>query len=253
MIRALVLVFVLSSSLFADSKNQVFSDFTTSLPLPEGDTLIVGIVGGWERWDAPQRIVRRVALKIRDRNIPGVHVETVENHKPELAEELITKAFPDKSKAKLILYGNSLGGSATVRLAKRLDDLGIPVLMAVIVDSFGKGGKEIPANVAAAVNLYQRDNWPVVGEPKIIAADPEHTKILGNFKFSYKGKDIDVETEPWVRRTFTRGHLMMEYDPEVWRIVENYLLNATPQRAQTQNAPAGRLSSAQTATSPHLP
>lgn len=224
-----ILAVLIAVTAFADSKNQVFADFTTPLPLPAGDTLILGIVGGWERWDAPQRIVRRVSLKIREKKLPGVHVETVENHKPELAEELITKAFPDRTKAQLILYGNSLGGSAVIRLARRLDELGFSVRMVMIIDGVGNE-KVIPSNVATAVNLYQRDSWPVVGQKKIVAADPSHTKILGNFRFTYKGKNIDVETEPWVRRTFTRGHLMMEYDPEVWRIVENYILGAVPIR-----------------------
>lgn len=224
-----ILAVLIAVTAFADSKNQVFADFTTPLPLPEGDTLILGIVGGWERWDAPQRIVRRVGLKIREKKLPGVHVETIENHKPELAEELITKAFPDRSKAQLILYGNSLGGSATIHFARHLGELGIPVRLVVIIDGVGKE-TVISPNVAVAVNLYQRDSWPVVGHAKITAADPSRTKILGNFRFTYKGKNVDVETEPWVRRTFTRGHLMMEYDPEVWRIVENYILDAVPTR-----------------------
>lgn len=233
---------------FADSTNQVFSDFTTPLPLQKGSTLVVGIVGGWERWDAPQRIVRRVALKIREQKIPGVYVETVENHKIELAEELIRKTFPSPSDANLILYGNSLGGSATVRFAQRLQELGYGVRMMVVIDSVGKGDELVSANVEQAINIYQRDSWPVVGEPEIKAADPAQTKILGNLKFSYKNKTVDVETEPWVRRTFTRGHLMLEYDPDVWALVERHILSAVPPPGRNQSVPAARLSEEPTAT-----
>lgn len=226
----IVLTGLLATSVaFADSKKQEFPDFTTALPLAKGQTLVLGVVGGWERWDAPQRIVRRVALKIRDRKIPGVHVETVESHKIELAEELIRKAFPDPSMASIVLYGNSLGGSATVRFAARLHQLGYPVRMAMLIDSVGPEDETIPPNVTEAINIFQRDSWPVVGEPEIRAADPAKTRILGNHRFAYKGKSIDVETEPWVRKTFTRGHLMLEYDPEVWRLVETNILSALPQ------------------------
>ena len=94
----LLCALVLAASAFADSRNQVFSDFTTPLPLRPGEILVLGIVGGWERWDAPQRAVRRTALELRDMRLPGVCVETVENHKLELARELVTKAFDfDKS------------------------------------------------------------------------------------------------------------------------------------------------------------
>ncbi len=209
----------------ADSQNQVFSDFTTPLPLREGSTLIIGVVGGWERWDAPQRIVRRIALKIRERKIPGVYVETVENHKLELADELIRKAFPDPENARIILYGNSLGGTAAVRFARQLKEQGIVVQRLIVIDGVGKDGREIPSNVVSALNIYQRDSWPVAGNSEITAEDPQKTEILGNQRFSYWGKSIDMETEPWVRRMFTRGHLKLEYDPEVWKMVEDNILS----------------------------
>jgi len=227
----------------ADSKNQVFGDFTTPLPLPAGNTLVVGVVGGWERWDAPQRIVRRIALKIRDRRLPGVHVETVENHKIELAERLVTEAFPDPAHARIVLYGNSLGGSASVRFARWLGERGYSVRLLALIDSVGPDDVLVPANVQRALNVYQRDSWPVAGEPEIKAADPSRTQILGNFRFRYKGKSIDLETEPWVRRVFTKGHLQLEYDPEVWKLVEDHILaaiNPAPLPAETRSLPAGR-------------
>jgi pimeloyl-ACP methyl ester carboxylesterase len=200
-------------------------------------------VGGWERWDAPQRIVRRIALKLRDRAIPGVHVETVENHKMALAEELVTRAFPDPTTARIVIYGNSLGGSATVRFARWLGERGYAVRLAVLIDSVGPDDVLIPANVASAVNFFQRDSWPVVGEPEIKAADPSRTKILGNYRFRYKGKSIDLETEPWVRRTFTKGHLQLEYDPEVWKLVEMHILTAIETPISADRPPAETRSS----------
>ncbi len=43
----LLLLFLLAVGAWADSKYQMFSDFTTPLPLHAGGTLVLGIVGGW--------------------------------------------------------------------------------------------------------------------------------------------------------------------------------------------------------------
>ena len=48
----------------------------------------------------------------------------------------------------------------------------------------------IPANVAQAANFYQT-NGCVHGQPKIHAADPAHTHIIGNFRFDYALSEYD--------------------------------------------------------------
>jgi hypothetical protein len=222
------------------SRYQEFSDFTTPLPLPEDGTLVVGIVGGWERWDAPQRIVRRIALRLRARGMPNVWIETVENHRIELAHQLIEKAFDrdrdgrigpaERDRARLILYGQSLGGSASVRLARDLHVRhALPVRLLVVIDGIGHGAGVVPPNVRAAANLYQRESWPVNGQPEIRAEDPSRTRILGNHRFSYDGKHIDTSEDAWIRRVFMRGHIKMEFDPEVWARVESYVVEAIAQ------------------------
>src|SRR5947209_14341741 len=102
----IILLVVFAACSLASSVSQEFSDFTTPLPLKTGDTLILGIVGGWERWDAPQRGVRKTALELRAMKLPGVYVETVENHKLQLASELVRQAFPGDAarSARIILY-----------------------------------------------------------------------------------------------------------------------------------------------------
>jgi hypothetical protein len=222
---------LVSGAARADSRNQVFSDFTTPLPLPPGDTLVLGIVGGWERWDAEQRIIRRLCLMLREEKLPGVHVETVENHKLYLAQELIEKAFPEGGH-RIVIYGQSLGGAAAVRLARWLNERNIPVLFTLQMDSIGVKHSVIPPNVRAAANLYQRDLGFIRGLGRIRAEDPERTKIIGNFRFRYPlGKEINLYTEPWVRKTFMTSHLKFEYDPEVWAmaldLLKQHLPNAT--------------------------
>ncbi len=72
---------------------QRYEDFTTRTPLGEGHVLVIGFMGGRESWDNHKRGVRKLALRLRARGLPGVHVETVENKKRRLALELIRKAF----------------------------------------------------------------------------------------------------------------------------------------------------------------
>lgn len=218
---------VLPPCLLASSVNQEFSDFTTPLPLKPGDTLILGIVGGWERWDAPQRGVRRTALELRALKLPGVYVETVENHKLELAAELVERAFPQDAPrtARVILYGQSLGGMAAVRFARELNAKGIPLLAVILVDAIGRN-QPIPPNVRVAANFFQRDSCPVCGARRIRAEDSGCTKIIGNFEWKYLRKYVDIHTEPWVRRFFVRAHEKMEFDPEMWTAVKKIILDA---------------------------
>ncbi|HKD06787.1 MAG TPA: hypothetical protein VKB79_12870 [Bryobacteraceae bacterium] len=235
-VRLLLAALLLIPSALADSKNQVFSDFTTPLPLKPGDTLILGIVGGWERWDAPQRAIRRTALELRALELRGVWVETVENHKLYLARQLVLQAFDfdksgelnssEKAAARILIYGQSLGGRATLRFCRWLDDLGIQVRLAVVVDAWGRDPYTVPPNVAVSANLYQRDLGFIKGAPKIAAVDPHRTQVLGNWRYGYGGRNVDMPGEPGIRRWFLGAHLKMEYDPEPWQRVRELLRSA---------------------------
>jgi pimeloyl-ACP methyl ester carboxylesterase len=223
--RLLSCVLLLAGAAAADSRNQVFSDFTTPMPLERGDVLVLGIVGGWERWDAPQRAIRRTALELRAMRLDRVWVETVENHKIELAEELVEKAFPwGPEGAELIVYGQSLGGRATLRFCRWLNEKRYRVRLALLVDSYGKDPYTVPPNVAAAANLYQRDTGPVKGAPLITAEDLGRTRILGNWRYSYEGREVEMPGEPGIRKWFMGSHLKMEYDPEPWTRVKEMIV-----------------------------
>lgn len=242
-LRLLCLVLVLTCLSPASSKYQEFSDFTIPLPLKTGDVFVLGIVGGWERWDR-ERIVRRLALDVRERNLPGVYAETVENHRMELARELLLKALDqdgdgmlsveEKSAVQLIVYGQSLGGSAAVRYARELGEQGIPVSLLICIDSYGDGDELVPTNVAAALNIYQRDHLFIKGEDDFRAEDPGKTKILGNLRFRYRGKGVDdlgvqdYAEEPWIRRVFIGSHLKIEYDHRVRELVRTTIVKHIP-------------------------
>ena len=232
----IIWILLLQCPALADSRNQVFSDFSTPLPLKQNDILILGIVGGWERWDAAHRGTRRTALELRTQQLPGVWIETVENHKLYLAEQLVTKAFDfdksgslesaEKRSVRLIVYGHSLGGRATLRFCRWLNEMGIPVRLAAIIDTYGRDQYSVPSNVEFAANLYQRDFGFVRSSGKLTAEEPNRTQILGNWRYSYRGKHVPMPGEPRIRRWFMGSHLKMEYDLAPWARVKELINQA---------------------------
>lgn len=219
--RAAALGTVLSCSIL---RGQHLSDLVTPTPLPQGSTLVIGFLGGFDRWDDEHRSVRRLALTLRE--TPGVYAESISNHHRKVALELIRRARP----AHIILYGQSLGGAAVVATARDLDRMGIPVLLTVQVDSVGLHDAVIPRNVRAAANFYQHDLLTIQGRREIRAADPARTRILGNFGRSYDLRPFHDPNASWARGTFGGGHARLELDPVVWSVVDQYISDALKNR-----------------------
>ena len=84
----------------------------------------------------------------------------------------------------------------------------------------------IPANVAAAANLFQHDGPPIMGRRRIRAADPTRTRILGNFQYHYQSKKLDMSSASWRRKNLGGSHTKMELDPDVWARVEGLIRSA---------------------------
>lgn len=216
-------------------QGQRYRHFTTRTPLMKDHTLVLGFMGGREPWNNDKRAVRKLALKLRLMNIPNLHVETVENKKRHLAIELIRSAFDrnrdgqldqrECASAHLILYGHSFGGAAVVKLARQLKKMGVPIALTIQVDSVGRGDKIIPSNVARAANLFQRNGLIIRGEKEIVPEDARQTAIIGNIRYDYRNKKIDVADASWLKRAFRAAHTKMEYDPEVWAKVEEIILS----------------------------
>ncbi len=217
---------------------QRFADLTTPTPLPPGSTLVIGFLGGYDRWNDEHRSVRRLALSLRQR--PGVYAESISNHNRQLALRLIRRALdtnrdgrlePDeRAAARIILFGQSWGGAAAIYTARDLEKLGVPVLLTVQVDSVGTYDDVIPANVRAAVNFYQHDPFTIQGRAEIQAANPARTMVLGNFRASYVFRSLDESNASWPRREFGGSHAKMELDPAIWSRVERYILDAIARR-----------------------
>jgi hypothetical protein len=213
---------------------QRYDHFTTKTPLNNQDVLVLGFLGGRESWNNDKRNVRKLALKLRALNLPHVHIETIENRKRDLAVQLIQNAFDrnrdgrldeqERATTRLIIYGQSFGGAAVVKLAHQLKQLGIPILLTVQVDSVGRGDNQIPSNVSRAANLFQSNGIFIKGEKTIRAEDTSKTAILTNYQFDYRNKKIDLSEVSWTKKIFRVAHTKMEYDPEVWAKVEELIL-----------------------------
>ncbi len=191
-------------------------------------TIIIGFVGGFVRRDDPKHPEVQFAAYLRDHYPPGIHAEVFSNHEGQKALSQVLRLLDtdrdgaltaaEKQQARIIIYGHSWGASQTVAFARQLGKENIPVLLTIQVDSIAKPGQRdstIPPNVASAVNFYQPGGL-LHGRSRIIAADPERTKIIGNYQMTYQGHPINCTNYPWLARTFNKPHHEIENDPRVW-------------------------------------
>lgn len=228
--RTLVLFSLCLASLNAQNRK----DISTHTPLKPGDTLIVGFLGAWEHWHDTNRGVRKLALRLRQTQGPAIHVETFANHRRSVALKFIRRALDhnrdgvldsaERASLHIILYGQSLGGGAVVKLARELELMDVPVELTIQVDSVGLKDSVIPANVRFAANFYQEELFTIRGESQISAADPLRTRIIANIRWS--PIEATEAPETWLRRRFGGAHALMEADPQVWSRVEGWILGA---------------------------
>jgi hypothetical protein len=205
-------------------------------PNAQPDALILGFMGGRDSRNDARPGVGRMAKKLREMDLPGVQVATIENTKRHMALELVRRAFDrnhdgkldsrEREAVRLILYGQSFGGAAVVKFARELKALDIPVTLTVQVDSVGRNDAVIPSNVAAAANLFQHDGFFIHGRAPVRAEDPRKTEIIGNFQFSYRDRAMPLSSVPWHKRAFRMAHRRMDLDPAVWSKVEELILSA---------------------------
>lgn len=197
--------------------------------------IVIGFVGGYVRRDNMVHNEVQLAARLREDFPSAAHVEMFENHRAAKAHETVLELLDtnhdgqlsaeEKKNARIIIYGHSWGASETVNLANQLDTDGIPVLLTVQVDSIAKGGENdeiIPANVAQAANFYQEAGF-LHGRAKIRAADPERTRIIGNFRSDYKAHPVRCDQYPWFSRVFMKTHIEIECDPSVWSQIDSLI------------------------------
>lgn len=213
-------------------------------PLKPGETLVLGFLGGFEKWNNEHRGVRKLILKLRE--TPGLQAESFRNQRRKTARRFLLDALDsnrdgkldpsEKSSARIILIGQSWGGAAIVQLSRELNKLQIPVLLTVQIDSVGTHDSTIPPNVRSAINFFQREPLTVWGEDQIRAANPTNTRILGNIRHYYPIFLSPSRPESKARRWFGGGHARMEADPILWAEVE-FLIRAAAAGSELIIAP----------------
>jgi hypothetical protein len=198
------------------------------------ETLVLGFAGGWEPASAPWTFTRRIATRLELQEFPDASFHSLSNHKLKTARKIITKTLDidhngkldeqERAQARIILYGQSMGGAASLKLCRWLKKQNIPVRLNIQVDSVGFRDGKIPSNVKEAANLYQHEFGPIRGQSNIRPEDPKRTRILGNWRYHYpREKIIDTSDMPLGHRLILNPHLKMEFDPEVIGKVEELI------------------------------
>jgi hypothetical protein len=211
---------------------------TPAIPSPKSaapTVIVVGFVGGFVRHDDDRHSEVQVVRRLSEEDLPGLHAEVFENRHTDEARRVVFHwldtdgdghiSAEEKQNARIILFGHSWGGWAAIRLARELDRQGIPVAMTIEVDGINRlSGNDclIPPNVAAAVNFYQTRGL-LHGCRAIRAADPNRTRIVGNYRFAYTSQPSECRSISWANRHFFKTHEAMDCDPQVRSQVENQI------------------------------
>ena len=206
-------------------------------PIPAGSCLVVGFLGGNDRWDDASKGVRRLALELR--RDPRLQAETFENRRVREALGFVEAALDadgdgevdldEASRAPVVVYGQSLGGWATLVFARLLGTRGVPVRLTLQIDSVGWSDAVVPPNVRWAANLYQDEGAVIAGQHPIRPADPARTTIVGEWEFDYDrppGNEIRIDGLPWHKTILRADHARMDRDPRVWRMAERLVEDA---------------------------
>lgn len=247
-IRCLALLACIS--LFETVNSAYAADLTRpNTPSVAQAPIVIGFLGGYVHRDDLRHAEVQLATKLGKQYGSRAHVAIFENHHREDAHAAILNWLDsdhnglserEKHQARIVIYGHSWGATSVLALARELERDRVPVLLTVQVDSVPKLGTDdhlIPANVSRAVNFYQTRGL-LHGNRQIVAVDPTHTQILGDFRFDYKTEPTPCSTYPWFARHFLKGHTAIECDPNVWSRVEaliaEYLLPTPTQDASNR-------------------
>jgi hypothetical protein len=203
-----------------------------SQPAEPNGLILIGFMGGRIKGDNFLHVEARMAKDLQQRYPRVVHAAVFANHDGHLALKSLLQlldrnkdgrlSVEEKAAARIIIFGHSWGASETIALARRLDQLNIPVLLTVQVDSVQKSHQNdgsIPPNVREAINFYQSEGM-LHGRNFIQAMDPEKTTILGNYESTYRKNPISCAGYPWFARAFMKPHIEIENDASVWSRIE---------------------------------
>jgi pimeloyl-ACP methyl ester carboxylesterase len=241
-----LLVWISSLTVLAAARAQVATPHADEFGLPT--VIVVGFVGGFVRSDDDRHLEVRMIERLSKDN-PRVVAKVFENRHTAAARNEILQWLDtdgdgrlsdrEKRNARIVLVGHSWGGSAAIRLAKELNQDGIPIQLTIQLDSVNRGSGDdclIPPNVAQALNFYQTRGL-VHGCRMLRAADASRTQMLGSFRMNYATVPSDCSYYPWLDRLLLKAHNAVDCDPDVWSRVEEQIRHVI--RVQEARGSAG--------------
>ena len=134
---------------------------------------------------------------------------------------------------------NTLAG-VLCRLRRLTRNVGTKIVELIEVGPAHTGGDTL-AFVPADKTIFTGDILFIHGHP-ISAADPAHTKIVGNFLLDYSHKRVSCVGYPWWDR-LTKAHTQIECDSDVWDQVEKLIR----EKLDARNKPSERAAVARAA------
>jgi len=161
--------------------------------------MVIGFVGGIGTAHFPPSVAAPLLHHLQSLGYPGVCVKTFSAYCPWCARRWVKKEFAAGSKGRLteeqiangpkvIIYGYSLGAPSALYFARQLERDGIPIELAITVDSKGFTRGIIPRNVKVAANFYERQFLlPIFGKRSMQPEDPLATDFLGNIRVAHAG------------------------------------------------------------------
>ncbi len=184
--------------------------------------VVVGYTGGLETATTSASGIVWIRDRLRSLNVPDLCVHTFSAYnwthgyrwvRSEFGAENDAGLTPDviRNGPKVVIYGHSFGGWATVSLARRLERAGIPIEMTVQMDSIGITDKTLPPNVRESANFYERNTRVLHARGTIHAQDPSRTRILENIHLPH-GNHYTVSRDPQISDLIV-GKVLELYQP----------------------------------------
>jgi hypothetical protein len=187
--------------------------------------VVVGFTGGLEPHGPSDSGIRVVTRRIDGMGDEGV-VALLYGHSQwrQAAAEVLRRArsSPDAPgglrQPLIVAHGHSLGANAIGKFARLLDRSGLEVSLAVYIDAFSAGKSRVPANVACAINFYQRAGMfkgiLLRGQSGLVAVAPARTTLLGSYLLKPRDKPRRAEPRPF-RRLLFQQHYLLAHDARV--------------------------------------
>lgn len=243
-----MLLFGAGASASADELERIHSDFRkalidlseridaqrqSELPLPaaaaatpgSARVLVVGFTGGLIPYAHTGTGVAMLTHRINGMGDAGVAALLFgRNEWRRAAAEVLKLAHASTSspgrlqQPLIVAFGHSLGANAMGEFAHLLGESGLEVSLAVYIDAFSAEKPSVPANVACAINFYQRAGMltriQVRGQSGLVASAPARTTLLGSYCLKPRDKPPKTRPQPW-RRVFMEPHYLLPYDARV--------------------------------------